>query len=433
MSNEEPNLLSRIFLIEQSEWKATVVSFVFVFLLMLSYFILRPVRDAMASDWTDLEVSFLWNINFVISAVLVAIYGFSVSHIKFKHLVPSVYACFAASFIGYYFLASTVSDRTLIDKAFYVWVSVFSLFHVSVFWSLMADTFNHEQAKRLFAIIAAGASLGAMVGSAVAAFFATRVGVDMLMLIASCGLILVIPLVFYIYRLKVNDLGNSGLAVDLSQAKLGGHWWHGFKTVFTNPYLISIAIFLVLYTFVGSFIYFEQKNLLAEYSRDERAQILGGIDWIVNTLTFGIAFFATSRIVKKFGMPTTLALLPVFVVVALLILAFAPMLTVLLGLQVARRSGNYAITRPAREMLFTEVSKEDRFKAKPVIDIVLYRGGDAVSSLAFAGLTQGLGLGLVAVSIVGAGIAAVWASVGVWLGRKYEARLNGHTLDEQTK
>ncbi len=433
MNEQQPSLLNRIFLIEQSEWKATAVSFVFVFLLMLSYFILRPVRDAMASDWSDLEVSFLWNINFFISAILVAVYGLAVSRIKFKILVPSVYACFAVSFISYYFLAGTLDDRTLIDKAFYVWVSVFALFHVSVFWSLMADTFNQEQAKRLFAIIAAGASLGAIIGSGVATAFAKKVGVDMLMLVASCGLILVIPLVFYIYRLKDHELGNTDVMADLSQIKLGGHWWHGFKTVLTNPYLLSIAVFLVLYTFVGSFIYFEQKNLLADYTRAERTQILGGIDWIVNTLTFGIAFFATSRIVRKFGMPTTLALLPVFVVLALLILAFAPVLTVLLALQVARRSGNYAITRPAREMLFTEVSQEDRYKAKPVIDIVLYRGGDAVSSLAFAGLTQGLGLGLVAVSLVGAGIAAVWAWVGVWLGRKYDGRVsesNSNILSE---
>ena len=212
---------------------------------------------------------------------------------------------------------------------------------------------------------------------------------------------------------------------------MGGHWWQGFKTLLTNPYLISIAVFLVLYTFISSFIYFAQKNMLVDYTRAERTQILGGIDWIVNTLTFGIAFFATSRIVRKFGMPTTLALLPVFVVVALLILAFAPILTVLLALQVARRSGNYAVTRPAREMLFTEVSQEDRFKAKPVIDIVLYRGGDWVSSLAFAGLTQGLGLGLVAVSLVGASIAAVWAWVGVWLGRKYDGRVSERELKSE--
>ena len=432
MTKDNSSFLSRIFLIEKSEWKATVVSFIFVFLLMLSYFILRPVRDAMASDWSDLEVSFLWNINFFISAFLVAVYGLAVSRIQFKILVPLVYACFAASFITYYFIAGSLADRTLIDKAFYVWVSVFALFHVSVFWSLMADTFNQEQARRLFAIIAAGASLGAIIGSGVATAFAKKVGIDMLMLVASCGLIVVIPLVFYIYRLKEYELGNTGVKADLDQIKIGGHWWHGFKTVLTNPYLLSIAAFLVLYTFVGSFIYFEQKNLLADYTREERTQILGGIDWIVNTLTFGIAFFATSRIVKKFGMPTTLALLPVFVVIALLILAFAPILTVLLALQVARRSGNYAITRPAREMLFTEVSQEDRYKSKPVIDIVLYRGGDAVSSIVFAFLTTGLGLGLAAVAMVGAGIAAVWAWVGVWLGRKYDGRTQDHKPGERS-
>ena len=157
----------------------------------------------MASDWTDLEVSFLWSINFFISAALVAIYGLAVSHIRFKLLVPAVYACFSASFIAYYFLAVTVPDRTLIDKAFYVWVSVFSLFHVSVFWSLMADTFTQEQAKRLFAIIAAGASLGAIVGSGVATLFAKLVGVDMLMLIASCGLVSVIPMVFYLSLIHI--------------------------------------------------------------------------------------------------------------------------------------------------------------------------------------------------------------------------------------
>jgi len=423
MNDTEANLVSRIFLVEKSEYKVTGVSFLLAFLLMLSYYILRPVRDGMASDWSDLEVSFMWNINFFISAALVAIYGFAASKINIKFLVPSVYTLFSASFIAYYFGSILVADHALLDKMFYIWVSVFSLFHVSVFWSLMSDTFNKEQAKRLFAIIAAGASLGAISGSGFTTLFAQALGVDMLMLIASCGLLIVVPLTFYIYRLKSIALHNEDITDELNMAKLGGHWWHGFKTVTTSPYLMSIVIFLILYTFVASFIYFEQKNLLAEYTRAERTQILGGIDWIVNTLTFYVAFFGTSRIVRRFGMPITLALLPGIIAVALLILAFAPMLTVLLALQVARRSGNYAITRPAREMLFTEVSQEERFKAKPVIDVVLYRGGDALSSLAFAGLTQGLGLGLAAVALVGAGIASLWAWAGIRLGRKYERRM----------
>jgi ATP:ADP antiporter, AAA family len=182
--------------------------------------------------------------------------------------------------------------------------------------------------------------------------------------------------------------------------------------------LLAIGAFILLYTAIGSFVYFEQKNLLAQYveTRAERTQILGMVDWVVNVLTFAIGMFATSRIVERAGMSVTLALVPFFIAAGLLILAFAPILIVVLALQVARRAGNYAITRPAREMLFTAVDRETRFKAKPVIDIVVYRGGDSLSGMAFAGLTEGVGLGLAAMAGVGAVIAAAWGVVGFYLG-----------------
>lgn len=403
--------------IEGHEVKAVLLSFSFVFILMAAYYILRPVRDAMASDWSDTELSLLWNINFFVSVGVVALYGVAVSRIRFQVLVPSVYAFFAASFIGFFFVVTAIADRTLIDKTFYVWVSVFSLFHISVFWSFMSDLFNKEQSGRLFAFIGAGASAGALVGPSVPTLFAASVGTDTLMLIAATALVIPIPMILYLDRLKVIDLHNEDVHADLSAARIGGKPLAGFKMFFTNPYLLAIGIFILLYTAIGSFVYFEQKNLLADFDRATRTQILGGVDWVVNLLTFAIGLFATSRIVTRFGMPVTLALVPVFIAAGLLILAFAPILTVVLALQVARRAGNYGITRPAREMLFTAVDRETRFKAKPVIDIAVYRGGDAVSSIAFAGLTDGLGLGLGAVAGVGAGIAAVWAMVGRYLGR----------------
>jgi len=406
--------------IESNELKATLVSTLFIFILMSSYYILRPVRDAMASDWTDTEVSFLWNINFFVSAGIVAVYGFAVSRTKLRNVIPSMYGFFALSFVAFYFGVSLVDDRVLIDKAFYLWVSVFALFHVSVFWTFMADTFNKEQAKRLFAIIAAGASAGALVGPAIPALFAGVLGTDTLMLVASSSMMLVIPLVFYLYHLKGTELGNSDLEADTSNAVIGGNWWQGFQSFVTNPYLLGIGAFILLYVFIGSFVYFEQKNLLVDFSRAERTQILGSIDWLVNLLTFGMALFVTGRIVAKVGMPTALALMPVLVCAGLLILAFAPVLTVLLALQVFRRGGNYGLTRPAREMLYTKVTQEERFKAKPVVDIVVYRGGDAVSGTLFAFLTDGTGLGLAAVAVVGAAIAAAWASAGVWLGKQFD-------------
>lgn len=406
--------------IEANEVRAVWLSFAFVFTLMAAYYILRPVRDAMASDWTDTEVSLLWNINFFISVIVVAIYGVAVSKIRFKLLVPGVYAFFALSFIAFYFGVTLLSDRVLIDKIFYVWVSVFSLFHVSVFWSFMSDLFDMEQSGRLFAFIAAGSSAGALVGPVIPTLFAGVVGIDSLMLISAVALVIPIPIILYLERLKVVDLGNAGVQADLSAARIGGNPFAGFKMFFTNPYLLAIGAFILLYTTIGSFVYFEQKNLLAEFDRATRTQILGGVDLVVNLLTFGIGMFATSRIVQRFGMPTTLALVPVFIAAGLLILAFAPVLTIVLALQVARRAGNYAITRPAREMLFTAVDRETRFKAKPVIDIAVYRGGDALSSIAFAGLTDGLGLGLGIMAAIGAGIAALWAAVGGYLGRVFE-------------
>jgi len=428
MNEQKPNVLERMMKsaskIEPNELRSVLVAFAFVFTLMAAWYILRPVRDAMASDWSDTEVSFLWNINFFVSVVVVALYGFAVSHVKFKNLVPAVYTFFGLSFVAFYFGVAGLDDRTLIDKIFYVWVSVFSLFHISVFWSFMSDLYTKEQSNRLFAFIAAGSSAGALVGPAIPALFAENLGTDTLMLIAAIALIIPIGLVLYLERLKVIDLHNEDVHADLRAEKIGGNPFAGFKMFVSNPYLLSIGVFILLYTAIGSFVYFQQKNLLVDYTRAERTEILAYIDWIVNVLTFGIGMFATSRIVTKFGMGVTLALVPVFIVIGLIILAFAPLLIVVLALQVARRAGNYAITRPAREMLFTAVDRETRFKAKPVIDIAVYRGGDALSSIAFAGLTDGLGLALGAMAGVGAGIAAVWAVVGAYLGGFFR-RLDG--------
>ena len=421
---ERKNIFARMLKVaskmEPNEIKAVFLSFSLVFLLMAAYYILRPVRDAMASDWSDTELSFLWNLNFFISVAVVALYGLAVSKVRFKILVPGLYAFFAATFVAFFFGAELIEDSALLDKIFYLWVSIFSLFHISVFWSFMSDLFSKEQSGRLFAFIAAGASAGALVGPLVPTILAGTVGIDTLMLIASAALAATIPMTLYLERLKATELHNESVHADLSAAKIGGNPIAGFKMFFSNPYLLAIGAFIFLYTAIGSFAYFEQKNLLADFDRETRTQILGGVDFVVNCLTFAIGMFATSRIVTRFGMPFTLALVPVFVAVGLLILAVAPILTILLAFQVGRRAGNYGITRPAREMLYTAMDRETRFKAKPVIDIAVYRGGDAVSSIAFAGLTDGLGLGLGAMAAVGAGIASVWALVGRYLGRFFE-------------
>ena len=416
------NIIRSTTLIERNEQKAVFISFALVFVLMAAYYMLRPVRDAMASDWSNTEISLLWNIQFFLSLGFVAIYGLAVSRIEFRRLVPSVYGFFAISFVSFHFGAAMVEDPVLLDKGFYLWVSLFSLFHVSVFWSLMADLYNKEQSQRLFGFIAVGASAGAIVGPIVATLAAQTIGSESLMLSASLIMLIPLPIVYYLQLLKRTELHNESIQVDLSHMKIGGNPLAGFKDFFTSPYLMGIAAFILLYTAISSFAYFEQTNLLRDYDRDQRTQILAMLALVVNILTFALGFFATSRLTTKLGMPTTLALVPFFMCAALLILAFAPILTVLLALQVARQSGNYGITRPAREMLFTSVSRESRFKAKPVVDVAIYRGGDAVWSSAFALLTDGMGLGMAAMAAIGAGIAAVWAGTGMKLGSVFNRR-----------
>ena len=406
--------------IEGHEIKAVVGSFLFVIVLMTAYYILRPVRDAMASDWTDAEVSWLWTLNFFISTAVVALYGVLVSRFRLRLLVPSIYAIFALTFLSFYALISTMADRTLVDKSFYVWVSVFSLFHISVFWSFMSDLFNKEQAGRLFGIIAAGASVGGLVGPSIPSFFSASLGTDNLMLLASAMLLVPIPIIFYLQSLKSSDLHNEGLAPQTSQIKIGGNPFAGFKLFFSNPYLLAIGLFILLYTGISSFVYFELKNLLSDLSRAERTAVWAQMDLAVNILSIAVGLFATGRIIGKFGMPVTIALIPVLICAGLIIVAVSPFLGAVVALQVIRRAGNYAVTRPAREVLFTRVDREARFKAKPVIDIVAYRGGDMLMAWFFTGLTQGLGLGLAAVAAVGAGIAALWSIVGIYLGRWFE-------------
>ena len=374
----------------------------------------------MASDWTDAEVSWLWTLNFFISTAIVALYGVMVSKFRFRLLVPTMYGIFAISFIIFYALGSVFEDRTVIDKSFYVWVSVFSLFHISVFWTFMSELFSKEQSGRLFGIIAVGASVGGLIGPSITAFFSVSLGIDNLMLIASMMLFIPIPIIFYLQSLKAKELNNEALDIPASNQSIGGNPLAGFKMFFSNPYLLSIGLFIFLYTGISSFIYFELKNLLSDFSRPERSVIWAQMDLAVNILAISTGLFATSRIVTKFGMPVTIAMVPIMICIGLLVLAISPLLGVVVVLQVIRRAGNYAVTRPAREMLFTLVNQETRFKAKPVIDIVAYRGGDMLTAWLFTGLTQGLGLGLAAVAAVGAGIASLWALVGIYLGKWFE-------------
>ena len=436
MDNRKDGPLARILRaatrVDEHEIRATVLSFLFVFSLMAAYFIVRPLRDAMASDWSRTETSFLWTLTFFVSVLGVMVYGFVISRVRFSRVVPGVYVFFAVTFVLFYAGSSVASDPTLVDKTFYVWLSVFSLFHVSVFWSFMSGLYNREQAKRLFAVIATGASTGAIVGPVIPGFFAESIGLMNLLLVTAAMQMIPVALIPWLERLKVTDLGNAGRSVDLGEVRrLARNPFSGFVSFVTNPYLLAIGVFILMYVTMSTFVYMELREMLAVFERAERTAINARIDLAVNSLAIVTALFVTGRVASRFGAATLLAAIPLMMVGGWLIVAAIPLLAVMIGLQIARRAGNYAVTKPGREMLFTVVNDDERYKAKPVIDICVYRGGDMVTAWFHTGLKEVLTLGSSGVAIVAAVIAAMWALAGIYLGRTYN-RASGEASPDTT-
>jgi len=411
--------------IEANELRAVLLSFAFVFTILASYYILRSIRDGLASDWDDVQLSTNWTFTFFISFLVVALYGFACSKIKFRYLVPGVYIFFALSFFSLYVLINVLPEIKLMgytiqtDQIFYVWVSVFSLLNISVFWSFMADIYSKQQATRLFGFIAAGSSLGAIFGPTISLLLATKIGSYNLILISASLLFIPVLIASVLEKIKTSDLGTQGLNQGYDKP-LGANILSGFKEFALNRLLLGIGIFIVLYTGISTFVYFELKNILVDYDQDLRTQIWAGMDLAVNVLAVVTAMFGTSRLATRFGLTVTLPLVPVIIITGLFIVALSPMLWVVVGLQIVRRAGEYSITKPAREMLFTIVDRESRFKAKSVIDVVVYRAGDIFWAWAFTGLTQLLGMSLAAIALIGAGIASIWSLLAVYLGKYFD-------------
>jgi AAA family ATP:ADP antiporter len=407
--------------IQRHEVAAVALSFALVFVLMTAYSILKPVRDALAADWGNVGLSLTWTVNFGISLVAVAAYGIALTLIRFRVIVPAVYVFFAATFFALYLVRQQMPDATFVSKGFYVWVSVFSLFNLSVFWSFMTDIYDKPQARRLFGIIAAGTTVGAIVGPTITATLVDTLGADGLLLMSAALLVVPVFVIPLLRRLKVTQLGNEDLHADVrGERALGSNPFAGFSVLLSDRYILGIAVFILFYVTINTFVYFELQSLTREYSLEFRAQVWSLIEISTNVLTLLTAALITGRIVARFGMPTALAFMPALVAIGITALVAAPVLLVLAIFQIGRRVGNYAITRPSREMLFTVLDREARFKAKPVIDVVVYRGGDVLTAWMFTLLAERAGLGLSGIALVIGGIAVAWGATAIWLGRRYQ-------------
>ncbi|MEJ6778270.1 MAG: MFS transporter [Akkermansiaceae bacterium] len=410
------NFFTKLTQIEPSEIKGALVSFSFIFVLMASYMIMKPVRDALPSDWGDVSLAQQWTYTFIVSTIAVFVYNLCASFVSLRILVPSVFVFFAASFLGIYAaFQGKVIEVTTLGKIFYVWSSVFSLFHISVFWSFISQHYNKEQSKRVFGFINTGASAGAIFGPAMILLLSHRINEENILLVTAGVLLLTLPLIAILNREFAKKEG------EVKSPQLNSNPFSGFQEFITHKRLLGIASFIFLFTGAAAFLYFAQKELLTDYSRAERKQLLGSVELATNILTIIIGIFATNRIARKFGMPTTLSLVPFVICGLLLLVSMNPAIMFVLALQVVRRSGNYAITRPAREILFTAVDREARFKTKPIIDVAVYRGGDVFWIWIIAWLGDGwLNLGLGPILCVGAGFTALWGIVGIYLGKKHD-------------
>ncbi|WER48243.1 MFS transporter [Cupriavidus sp. WKF15] len=414
--------------IHPGETRAVVAGFLFFFCLFASYFMLRPVRETMGIAGGVKNLQWLFTATFVVMLAAIPLYGACCARLPRRRFVPWVYAFFIANLVGFALATHAVPDNVWLARVFYVWLSVFNLFVVSVAWSLMADVFRPEQARRLFAMLAAGASAGGLAGPVMGGWLVSHIGLTGLMLLSAALLAATLPGVGWLFgwrRRAGAGVVKPGDAVAADPAHpVGGGLWAGLSLVMRSRYLLGISLFVILLATASTFLYFEQARLVAEAfpERARQTQVFSALDAAVQALTIIIQLFFSGRVARRYGVSALLTMVPLAVVAGFLLLAMFPTFSVLASVMILRRVGEYALLRPGREMLFTVVDPETKYKAKNVIDTAVYRAGDAVSAWVKTAIDAISGHAAT-VALTGAALALLWAFLGWWLGRRHEHQL----------
>lgn len=408
--------------IKPSEIKALAWAFSYFFCLLASYYIIRPLRDEMGISGGIENLPWLFTGTFLVMLIAVPFFGWIASNYPRERFIPYVYGFFISIIITFYLLFSSGFNHARIAQAFYIWASVYNLFIISVFWSFMADIFSNSQAKRLYGYIAAGGTIGAIAGPALTLFLVKFTGPINLLILSA---LLLVGAIICVKKLNQWQLSlNKDKMTENTESvsiPMGGNPFAGIKLVATSHYLMGICLLMLLYTTLSTFLYLQQAEIIKMNISDpsQRTAIFAGMDFAVNILTVLTQVFVTGKIVNYFGLGKTLMIIPIGLAIGLLILGLSPILSVLIVVQVLRRAGNYAIMKPAREMLYVSLGKEEKYKAKNFIDTTIYRGGDAVSAWFFGGL-RAIGVGLAGIAFIGVPLALVWAWVSFRLGNENE-------------
>ena len=415
-------ILRRLIDVKPEELPALGWCWLYISSVLASYYILRPIRDQMGVAGGVNNLQWLFTGTLVVMIVLNIPYSALVKMLPRRQFIPLTYRFFAVTILafGAALHFATPEATVWIGRFFFIWTSVFNLFVVSIFWAMVVDIFTSEQGKRLFGFIAAGATIGAIVGSAVTASLATTVSQPVLLLGAALLLEVSIWCVRRLSRVSVKL--SERPHPERGEVPIGGTVLAGLMKTLRSPYLLNIGVFLLLYAVTSTLLYFEQASIVSRSFSDRGAQtaFFASIDLAVNVLTLVTQIFLTGRIVRWLGVGMALALLPAMTMLGFGLLAVVPTLVVIVGFQVLRRASNFALTRPAREVLFTVVAREDRYKAKAFIDTAVYRTGDQVGAWSYA-LIGALGFGVTQAAAVAVILSAAWLANSLWLGKRQDA------------
>jgi ATP:ADP antiporter, AAA family len=418
--------LQRILNVRRDEVAPVLAAAFFFFCILTALMVLRPAREALGMQRGIETIRWLFIGTAVVTLLVNPLFGLLVSHFRRLSFIAATYLFFAASLLVFYGLLVFAPDAVGVTSGmvFYVWFSVFNLFVTMVFWALMADRFSLNQSKRFFGVIAVGGTLGAIFGPWLASQLAEPLGTPSLMLVAVAFLVLAVAAAWLVTRLqperaraRVDDDPDAPPAVD-ERAIIGGSAWEGFRAALRSPYLLGIAGYVMILTIMATFIYFTRLQMVAALGEDLdlRTAIFGRIDFITQLTTLVLQLIVAGHLMKRVGVHIALALLPITIALGFLGLAMVGSLAMLIVFEAAYRAVQRAITRPARETLFTVVSREDKYKSKALIDTFVYRGGDVVGAWT-EGLLGRLGMALAGLATVALPLAVVWGALGIWLGR----------------
>src|SRR5882672_3998807 len=401
-------LLTTLAPIEPRETRAVVAAFCLFFFMWAGYFSIRPVRDTVATLLNDAEgpnaVANLWLYTAAFSILIVPVYGSVVARLRRSTFLPWIYGIVAALLAAVGVALNTAEFNPLLG---------------TMFWSFLLELFDRDQTKRLFGVIAAGGSAGALAGPLLSDLTVKVVGENGILFASAASFVLAIVCQRVLLRIWGDRPGASTAADD---RPIGGNWMAGVILIFKSPYLLGIALFILGISAVSTVLYFEQLRVVAATFTvtADRTRMFARMDWIVQSLTVVTQIFLTGRIAKRFGITTLLTLVPILMIAAFTMLAGYSTFMLFGAVFILRRAGEYALVRPGREMLWAPLDKETKYKAKSTIDVPVYRGADYLVAQ-FNALLVSLGITPAGMMMVGAATAAAWAGVGWWLGRRYES------------